>query len=618
MRALTPKIAVFSGLCFFSAIFSVNNQAQTSGGILTGQIGGMEVQIRGDSALFKDGGLSQAEDANSLGMLMKKNDINQVEIRPDMVVIHRNHSKEPDTVHFPLFIDPTPVNTGIELIDQSTGLLMLNSQVLKLVSSVIPKASPDLSEAPSVAPQERYNEPEPTPAYKIAFFEDDEDDEKKLYVTTPIPMETPIPSPTSSYAKDESFVDLDFDLNSGKPNTIRVYLKDQNGHSESGYFEQLVRKAPGGQEGNDPDKQETGSSKQTTSENSGDSETHQKEATDTSSVEPTPVAKPTPVVHASSKELRDAAERVEKAFIAFHSILNHTGKDFISTLHKEGYGNQQWVALEKIHGTNYSFWTDGNVVLVARKNGILVEGEELYGHQTVRDRHKDQVLMMHKKFCQEGEILTVTGELYGNEKLQKDITYQGGTRFAAFDIFVNHERIDYPTFKEWVDETKIPRVPEVAIRSSLDAALRLETRFQSSLSDTHLIEGLVMKPLFPASTLRKGPVIIKKKNSKFDLANAREKPAAIEEDDGAAHKEDPPLLSDFKKLITDELLAEAIDFEITKANMPKAKGMLIKAATAKYEEAHGEKASQDANWKSILPKLQGHAQEVISKAKKPQ
>ena len=497
MFFLTSKSALLSRLCFLSVTFSGNNQAQTSGGTLTGRIGGVEVQVQGNSALFKNRGLSQAQDASYLSMLMQRKGISQFEIRPDRMVIYRNHSAKPDTLNFPLPIEPAPTSTGIEIVDQSTGLLLLSSQVIKLASSVI-------SATPLLEPQRRYTESESAPTYKIAFFEDDENE---WYATTPIPVATPIPSDVCSYVREEGYIDLDFDVET--LNSIRVYPKGKDSHSASGSFEQIIRKAHNGQEKKESEKQETSSSTQTTQSGTGSSiASTSTQAATVVIVTPTPVARSAPVDSLPVNSLEDESEPPLTEFKSYPEIENSSKESFVKAIYKRALGDQPWVILEKIHGSNYSFWTNGKVVKVARRHGWLSDGDEFFDHRSVYEKYRQHVLEMHKKFCREGSILTVTGELYGGTKIQKNIYYKDNMNFAAFDIFVNNERIDYDSFKEWTEATAIPRAPEVAILTSFDEALQYNPEFVSHLSERRdLAEGIVIKPVTPAYLPGGNPVI---------------------------------------------------------------------------------------------------------------
>lgn len=52
-----------------------------------------------------------------------------------------------------------------------------------------------------------------------------------------------------------------------------------------------------------------------------------------------------------------------------------------------GKHDTQWVAMEKIHGSNFSFITDGHTIACSRRNSLLAEHETFYNFQVVREKY---------------------------------------------------------------------------------------------------------------------------------------------------------------------------------------------------------------------------------------
>ncbi|KAB7628906.1 RNA ligase family protein [Stenotrophomonas rhizophila] len=108
-----------------------------------------------------------------------------------------------------------------------------------------------------------------------------------------------------------------------------------------------------------------------------------------------------------------------------------------------------WYAVEKIHGANYQFITNGLDVRVASRNRLLTD-EEFFGHSIVFERYKDIVVANHGRLTSQGvirpgQVLRVFGELAGvngNLKVQDNAEY-GALDFYAFDLIADGARLPY-------------------------------------------------------------------------------------------------------------------------------------------------------------------------------
>jgi hypothetical protein len=57
----------------------------------------------------------------------------------------------------------------------------------------------------------------------------------------------------------------------------------------------------------------------------------------------------------------------------------------------------EFVALEKIHGTNFSFITDGNKIVCCRRSDILKPDENFYSWKNILVKYEDKILNLFKK-----------------------------------------------------------------------------------------------------------------------------------------------------------------------------------------------------------------------------
>lgn len=117
-------------------------------------------------------------------------------------------------------------------------------------------------------------------------------------------------------------------------------------------------------------------------------------------------------------------------FKKFSSLENTYRQNLIDKVQYEGKDGGVWVATEKIHGANFSFWCNGDEVKVASRSQF-VDGT-FYNCQSVINRYAEGILT----WCQEKNVkdFVVYGELYG-DGIQKEVKY-GQKDFAAFDIVI--------------------------------------------------------------------------------------------------------------------------------------------------------------------------------------
>jgi Rnl2 family RNA ligase len=204
-------------------------------------------------------------------------------------------------------------------------------------------------------------------------------------------------------------------------------------------------------------------------------------------------------------------------FRAYSSIENsYRGKD-VGRIRNEEFDKVEWVALEKVHGANFGLWIiDGKIV--PSKRSSFADGS-FYGCQSVVEAMGPLVL----KLAEHG-VTVVYGELFGGG-IQKGINY-GEKRFAAFDMKICDQFVDYDKFVELCDLVGLPRCVEIA-RGSFDDILAIDPAFPTKMSDcgaTDIAEGFVMKPV-KNSYLRLGDrIILKKKSPGFSERTSEKTP----------------------------------------------------------------------------------------------
>lgn len=214
--------------------------------------------------------------------------------------------------------------------------------------------------------------------------------------------------------------------------------------------------------------------------------------------------------------------------------------DFIKQEFPKEVMEPVWVVSEKVHGSNYSFWSDfyhqGHAYIKAgKRSGFILDDEKFFSHEQAFDRYSESVWLMSRKLkCD----LVVFGELFGGyydgvsrgKAVQKGVQYTPDNEFLAFDIArVRGETLTYvphDEFETMCDEFNIPRVPTI-FKGTLTEALSFINEFPTTIPELYGLhelknnscEGVVIKPiklLFLASGER---VILKNKNDKFKEIN---------------------------------------------------------------------------------------------------
>lgn len=207
----------------------------------------------------------------------------------------------------------------------------------------------------------------------------------------------------------------------------------------------------------------------------------------------------------------------ENKFYAYSSIENsYRGKE-IGRIRSERFDEVEWVALEKVHGANFGLWIiDGKIV--PSKRSSFADGS-FYGCQSVVEAMGPLVL----KLAEYG-VTVVYGELFGGG-IQKGVNY-GTKRFAAFDMKIGKDFVDYDKFVELCDLVGLPRCVEIA-RGSFEHVLAIDPAFPTKMSDcgaTDIAEGFVMKPVKNGYLSAGDRVILKKKSPGFSERTSEKTP----------------------------------------------------------------------------------------------
>ena len=177
-------------------------------------------------------------------------------------------------------------------------------------------------------------------------------------------------------------------------------------------------------------------------------------------------------------------------FSEYEHMLNHYNVSFNKF-------NIEWIATEKIHGTNYSFLLNkkNKEVIPCKRTSILESDSNFYNHNNIFNKYKGDIIILFDILSNIYPNLLqiqVYGELFGglyNGKtssnsvvIQKKMNYNIENDFLAFDIKItllnNSFYLDWDDFIDILSKTNIKHVPIIK-RGSLESLMTLNPKFES-------------------------------------------------------------------------------------------------------------------------------------------
>lgn len=240
-------------------------------------------------------------------------------------------------------------------------------------------------------------------------------------------------------------------------------------------------------------------------------------------------------------------------FKKYSSLENHYNSKFIEKLYSLGLTGGEWVAREKIHGTNFSLIIERDKVTCAKRTGPILPAEDFYGYEIVLKKYDKAIKGVQEVMDSISTSVPVTYQVFGEFAgggIQKGVDY-GEKDFYVFDIIINTESGDtyYMSDYEMQDfcNTFGFKMAPMLRRGTFDALIMIPNDLDSVLAaynvtasedlveanncvfDANVIgdntaEGYVLKPCFPKWLPNGARVAIKCKNSKFSEKKKSDKP----------------------------------------------------------------------------------------------
>lgn len=225
-------------------------------------------------------------------------------------------------------------------------------------------------------------------------------------------------------------------------------------------------------------------------------------------------------------------------FKKYNSIENSYQEYFIGSIIEEGFGDLEYVVQEKVHGANFSFITDGQTILSAKRTELILDNEEFYNSKFVLANYKDKILNLHKSISADIDAKTVTvfGEIFGGgyphpnfpidntaKLVQRGIYYNPQNDFYAFDILIDNDKyLDVETANAYFEKFGFIYAKTLQ-KGTLKDCLAYPNNFKTTIPteyklpelDGNICEGVIIRPT-KATFFRNGSrVTIKNKNEKW-------------------------------------------------------------------------------------------------------
>lgn len=296
-------------------------------------------------------------------------------------------------------------------------------------------------------------------------------------------------------------------------------------------------------------------------------------------------------------------------FVKFSSLDNTYRQNLIDKVQYEGKDGGLWIATEKLHGGNFSFWCDGTEVKVASRTQF-VDGT-FYNCQAVINKYSPYILGLFHGACQ-GHILTVYGELFGGN-IQKEVEY-GDKDFKAFDVEWDGMPLHKGEAIEDCEAHGLPFAPIIHV-GTLAECLALENTFKSTLTpedyaDDNVAEGLVIEPVIPSWFNNGSRVYFKNKTASFSEKKAKPNNQVFDlsEDESA-------LLNEIIAYNTEQRVSNVISKigVVTNKDFGRILGLTTQDILEEFtkDTERDPKKEAETNWKQFLKLLQAEVGKTV-------
>lgn len=226
-------------------------------------------------------------------------------------------------------------------------------------------------------------------------------------------------------------------------------------------------------------------------------------------------------------------------FKTYNAIENAYQARVIEQIRIQGFGDEVFIVQEKVHGANFSFFTDGKEIKIAKRTAFIEKDEKFFNAHQMLERYRKNVIEVFQKvktIHPDVETVVIYGELFGGGykhkgvepvkdavKVQKGIDYAPHNEFYGFDIKLNGiTYLDIEVVNQIFEETGF-FYAKILFQGTLEEALKFPNVFNSKIPawlglpelENNMCEGTIVKTLKTRYFENGARIILKNKNEKW-------------------------------------------------------------------------------------------------------
>jgi len=233
-------------------------------------------------------------------------------------------------------------------------------------------------------------------------------------------------------------------------------------------------------------------------------------------------------------------------FKRYNSIENSHRDKTIDHIREMGYDRGEWIATNKIHGANFSFFYDGDKLRVAKRSGFIGNSDgSFFRSDRIVERYDSKVRavyeylkMGHPSF----KIMAIRGELFGGSyphadvdvvdhasRVQKGVYYTPDNEFYMFDIELDNYPVSDYVLEAVAFKFGFEFWSKPMYRGTFDEMLALDPVFIDPMPEKiglpvipeNYSEGFVLRPVEPKFFHSGSRCLLKHKNPSFSERSKR-------------------------------------------------------------------------------------------------
>jgi len=308
-------------------------------------------------------------------------------------------------------------------------------------------------------------------------------------------------------------------------------------------------------------------------------------------------------------------------FKKYPSINNQNNEKAInylkSYLIKEDKTDMNFIATEKIHGSNFSIIVNDSELISCRRNDILKKDEPFYNYLEIVELRKNDIFTLKnniERYIQDVNYFQIIGELFGGyyknmknnlKSIQNEVCYTNNYEFLVFDILINGQYfLSYSEIIKLMNGLHHLKYIPILKEGKLEDLLNLSPVFDSTIPSLYnmpqispnLAEGFVLK-IDERSEYSKYRPIIKIKN--FNVFNeVREQVHLSLKNE--KKEENEKIENEIRSYLTENRFINVKSKELENISKNKLNFLFVSDALEDYKKANTSNLSIIEKYESII------------------